>query len=40
MSGEIILAIAYGAVMVVAGAIVHWIVSRDYAPKVPRDDED
>jgi hypothetical protein len=39
MSGEILLAIAYGAGMVLTGAIAYRIVKRDYASKSRRDEE-
>ena len=37
MSGELLLAIAYGAAMILAGAIAHRVSKRDYAPKRKRD---
>ena len=39
MSGELLLAIAYGAAMILAGAIAYRIVKKDYALKSRRDDE-
>jgi hypothetical protein len=39
MSGELVLAIAYGAVMILAGAIAYRVVKRDYAPNSRRDEE-
>ncbi len=39
MSGELLLAIAYGAAMIVTGAIAYRIVKRDYASKPPRDEK-
>ncbi len=38
MSGELLLAIAYGASMIVTGAIAYRIVKRDYGTR-PRRDE-
>ena len=38
MSGELLLAIAYGASMILTGAIAYRIVKKDYAVKPPRDD--
>jgi hypothetical protein len=40
MSGELLLAIAYGGVMILVGAIAHRIVKRDYALKSRRDEEE
>jgi hypothetical protein len=39
MSGELLLAIAYGAAMILAGAIAYRVVKKDYAPKSRRDEE-
>ena len=39
MSGELLMAIAYGAGMILVGAIAHRIVKRDYASKSRRDEE-
>jgi hypothetical protein len=39
MSGELLLAIAYGAVMILAGAVAYRVVKKDYALKSRRDDE-
>ena len=39
MSGELVLAIAYGAVMILSGAIAYRITKRDYASKSRRDEE-
>jgi len=39
MSGEILLAIAYGAGMILVGAIAHRVVKRDYASKSRRNEE-
>jgi sodium/pantothenate symporter len=39
MSGELLLAIAYGAAMILAGAIAYRIVKRDYALKSRRDED-
>ena len=39
MSGELLLAIAYGAAMIFTGAIACRIVKKDYAPKSRRDEE-
>ncbi len=39
MSGELLLAIAYGAVMILTGAIAYRIVKKDYAVKSQRDEE-
>lgn len=39
MSGELVLAIAYGAVMIFVGAIAYRVVKRDYAARPRRDDE-
>jgi len=38
MSGELLLAIAYGASMILTGAIAYRIVKRDYDRKARRDD--
>jgi hypothetical protein len=40
MSGELLLAIAYGAGMILTGAIAYRIVKKDYAVKSRRDGED
>jgi len=39
MSGELLLAVAYGAAMILAGAIAYRVVKKDYAPKSRRDEE-
>jgi hypothetical protein len=39
MSGELLLAIAYGAAMILAGAIAYRVVKRDYASKSRRDED-
>jgi hypothetical protein len=39
MSGELLLAIAYGAGMILAGAIAYRIVKKDYSLKSRRDEE-
>jgi hypothetical protein len=39
MSGELLLALAYGASMIVVGAIAYRIVKRDCTPKSRLDDE-
>jgi hypothetical protein len=39
MSGELLLAIGYGAGMILTGLIAYRIVKRDYAPKSRRDEE-
>jgi len=39
MSGELLLAIAYGAVMIFVGAIAYRVVKKDYAAKSRRDEE-
>ena len=39
MSGELLLAIAYGAGMIFTGAVAYRIVKRDYASKSRREDE-
>ena len=39
MSGEFLLAIAYGAAMILTGAIAYRIVKKDYAVKSRRDEE-
>jgi hypothetical protein len=39
MSGELLLAIAYGAAMILTGAIAYRVVKKDYAPKSRRDEE-
>ena len=39
MSGELLLAIAYGAAMILTGAIAYRIVKKDYARKSRRDEE-
>jgi hypothetical protein len=38
MSGELLLAIAYGASMILTGAIAYRIVKRDYGRKTRRED--
>ncbi len=40
MSGELLLAIAYGGAMIFVGAIAYRIVKRDYALKSRRDEEE
>ena len=40
MSGELLLAIGYGAVMIFVGAIAYRVVKKDYALKSRRDEED
>ena len=40
MSGELLLAIAYGGAMIFAGAVAYRIVARDYASKSRRDEEE
>jgi hypothetical protein len=40
MSGELLLAIGYGAGMILVGAIAYRIVKRDYASKSRRDEEE
>ncbi len=37
MSGELLLAIAYGSAMILVGAIAHRVVKKDYAVKSRRD---
>jgi hypothetical protein len=39
MSGELLLAIVYGGVMIVVGAIAYRIIRRDYASKPRREEE-
>jgi hypothetical protein len=39
MSGELLLALAYGASMIVVGAVAHLIVKRDAMPTSRPDDE-
>jgi hypothetical protein len=39
MSGELLLALAYGASTIVVGAVAYRIVKRDYTPKSRSDDE-
>jgi hypothetical protein len=39
MSGELLLAIAYGAAMILVGAVAYRVVKKDYASKSRRDDE-
>ncbi len=39
MSGELLLAIAYGAVMILTGAIAYRIFKKDYAVKSRRYEE-
>jgi sodium/pantothenate symporter len=39
MSGELLLAIAYGAVMILTGAIAYRVVKKDYAVKSQRAEE-
>jgi hypothetical protein len=39
MSGELLLALAYGASMILAGAIAYRVVKKDYAVKPRRDEE-
>ena len=38
MTGELLMAIAYGAGMILVGAIAHRIVKRDYVSKSRRDE--
>ena len=40
MSGELLLAIAYGTAMILTGAIAYRIVKKDYAVKSRRGEED
>jgi len=40
MSGELLLAIAYGGAMIFAGAVAYRIVKRDYASRSRRDEEE
>ena len=40
MSGELLLAIAYGGSMVLVGVIAYRIVKRDYALKSRRDEDE
>jgi hypothetical protein len=39
MSGEFLLALAYGAGLILTGAIAYRVVKKDYAPKSRRDEE-
>jgi hypothetical protein len=39
MSGELLLAIVYGAGMILSGAFAYRVVKKDYALKSRRDDE-
>jgi hypothetical protein len=39
MSGEFLLAIAYGAGAILVGALAYRVVKRDYAPRSRRDEE-
>jgi hypothetical protein len=39
MSGELLLAITYGAGLILTGAIAYRVVKKDYALKSQRDDE-
>jgi len=39
MSGELLLALAYGASTIVVGAVAYCIVKRGYTPKSRSDDE-
>ena len=39
MSGELLLSIAYGAAMILAGAIAYRVAKKDYALKSRRDEE-
>jgi hypothetical protein len=39
MSGEFLLAIAYGAAMILTGAIAYRVVKKDYALKSRRGEE-
>lgn len=40
MSGELLLAFAYGGAMILVGALAHRIVKRDYAAKSRPDEEE
>jgi hypothetical protein len=40
MSGELLLAIGYGAAMIAVGAIALRIVKRDYSPPPRREERD
>jgi hypothetical protein len=40
MSGELLLAIAYGGAMILVGALAHRIVKRDYAVRSRRDEQE
>jgi hypothetical protein len=39
MSGEFLLAIAYGTTMILVGAVAYRVVKKDYAAKSRRDEE-
>ena len=39
MSGELLLALAYGASLILSGAIAYRVVKKDYALKSQRDEE-
>jgi hypothetical protein len=40
MSGELLLAIGYGAAAILAGAVAYRMIKRDYASKSRRDGEE